>query len=54
MAVGSSFWDDNSDDYDRPETDDRQCQQCGDEVTKEKYFNNDDCPNCGKPCSSPF
>lgn len=32
----------------------RDCESCGQEVSRQDYFDNIDCPACGKPCSEPF
>lgn len=32
----------------------RECEHCGEDVSRQDYFDNIDCPACGKPCSEPF
>lgn len=56
--MGLFFWrgpgDEDHDDDERSDDGKRYCQQCGAEVSRSDYFNDEDCPECGKPCSSPF
>ncbi|EKE17728.1 MAG: hypothetical protein ACD_10C00302G0004 [uncultured bacterium] len=42
-------------DSDYPElSDEFHCERCGADVSRGDYFNNNDCPECGRPCSDPF